>query len=158
MSGLASVLPTVGEPERGYGVCLWSRAGGTEEFGIVSFRSLDPNQPRLLRLLDAVCSAQRLPDPWGFAFPSWASHLLLKGALPLSCQLLRTSHRSAPSDGNPFHDWSWVPGTLETELTQEPAGKKGRSSPWVTKQMVSYHWHVVGWRFMGPFTQLKSPG
>lgn len=33
--------------------------------------------------LDAMFSAQRLPDPWCFAFPSWASHLLLKGALPL---------------------------------------------------------------------------
>ena len=64
MSGLASVLPSVGEPERGYGVCLWSRAGDTEEFGIV------PISPGYSGdALDAMCSAQRLPDPWGFAFP-----------------------------------------------------------------------------------------
>lgn len=132
MSGLASVLPTVGEPE-GYGVCLWSRAGGTEEFGIVSFRAWIPISPGYSGYWMPCAQPSACLTLGVFAFPSWASHLLLKGALPLSCQLLRTSHRSAPSDGNPFHDWSWVPGTLETELTQEPAGKKGRSNPWVTK-------------------------
>ena len=37
--------------------------------------------------LNAMFSVQSLPDPWCFAFPSRASHLLLKGALPLSCLL-----------------------------------------------------------------------
>ena len=143
----------------GYGVCLWSRAGSTEEFGIVSFRSLDSNLPRLLRWYSGHHVLSPAPAwPLVFCFSIMSKSLTPQGCTSSSTSVVRTSCRSVPWDENHLHDWSWVPGQLETELTREPVGEKGRSSPRDTKQMVSHQWHVIGWRFMGSFSQLKSPG
>jgi len=148
----------------GYGVCLWSGAGGTEGFGIVSFSSLDSNLSRLLRWY----SERRVlsPEPaWPlvFCFSIMSKSLTPQGCTSSSVSVVRTSYRSVPSDGNPVHGiLSMVlpeyQGNGKQNWHRSQLGGKEEGSPWVTKQMVSYQWHIIGWRFMGPFTQLESPG